>query len=145
MEQDLPCDGAPGCCEKEDVDADKGDSCLLRSNIVHDDSSCSILARSCCPQDCDQELRDAHSYGPPKEDGPAPPLVNSVKAGECGGCVDTTSYQTNNKRIVESGILEELRAIVENEVDASELLKGLKETTSEQALEEVSFETIQVR
>jgi hypothetical protein len=46
---------------------------------------------------------------------------------------------------VESRILKELRPIVEDEVNASELLQSLKETSSEQTLEEIALETIQVR
>ncbi len=37
--QDLPSNGAPGRCEKEDVNANEGDSRLLCCDVVDDDIS----------------------------------------------------------------------------------------------------------
>ncbi len=111
---------------------------------MHDDVSCSILASSGCSQNGDQKLGDAHSYSSPEEHGATTPFVNSIQARECRGSIDTVGDQTDDKGVVESRVLEELRAIVEYEVDASKLLKSLEETSSEQALEEVSLQAVQV-
>ena len=43
---------------------------------------------------------------------------------------------------MEARVLEELRSVIEDEVDAGQLLKGLQRASSEQTLEEVALESV---
>jgi hypothetical protein len=89
-------------------------------------------------------LADSHTNSTEKEKVAAAPLLDEIKTREGGGNVNTGSDHSDDERVVDSGILEERRSVVEDEVDTSELLKGLKSATSEKALSQVTAEAVEV-
>ena len=72
-----PRDRAPGAGEEEDVDAHEGDEDFVRDVGVGG-----------CADDCDDELRDAHSHGTEHEERAATPFLDHVETGEGGDDVD---------------------------------------------------------
>ena len=141
---DDPGAGAPGRGEEEDVDADEGDGGLLGGLVVDDDDAVGVLAGGGGAEDGNEELRDAHADGAPEEDGAAAPFLDGIEAGEGGADVDAVGDQTDGEGVLEAGVLEELGAVVENEVDAGELLQGLQAAASQEPLEQVALEAVEV-
>lgn len=90
------------------------------------------------------ELADSHANSSKEEKRATAPLLDHVQTREGGGDVDTRGDQTDGESVTNTRALEEGRAVVENEVDTSELLESLKSTTSEETLAEVSLEAIKV-
>jgi hypothetical protein len=136
--------GAPGGGEEEDVEADEGDGGLLGGFVVDDDDAVGVLAGGGGADNGDDELRDAHAHGTPEEDGAATPFFDGVEARQGGADVDAVGDETDGEGVLEAGVLEELGAIVENEVDAGELLQGLQAAASQEPLEQVALEAVEV-
>ena len=120
--QHIPSNWPPCSGEEEDIDTDECNGSLLRRNVQDNDVSHVILGRGCCPQNSDQKLRDGHSDGTPKQHGSSSPFVNSVQTGESGDRVDEIGDQAYDEGILETRVLEELGAVVEDEIDTRQLL-----------------------
>jgi hypothetical protein len=141
---DVPGDGSPRRSEEEDVNANEGDTRFLSSHVVDDNVSKIILTGGGGSQDGNEKLRDAHANSAHKQDRASSPLVNGIETGNCRTDIDTAGNQTDNKLILEPRVLEELSAVVEDEVNASQLLKRLEETSSKKTLSKVTLETFDV-
>lgn len=111
---------------------------------MDDDAAGGVLAGGCCAEDGDEELGDAHADGAPEEDGAAAPFLDGVEAREGGGDVNAVGDEADDEGVLEAGVLEELGAVVEDEVDAGELLQGLQAAAGQQALEDVALEAVDV-
>ena len=108
LARDDPCERTPRRREEEDVDADKGDARLLRSDVVHDDGTGRVLARGQGSQHGHEELRDGHSNCTPEQQGPAAEFIDGVQAGEGREHVDHGRNNLDNKGILQSRVLEVL-------------------------------------
>lgn len=108
LASDDPRQRSPRGREEEDVDADKGNARLLRSDVVHDDGSGRVLARRQGPQHGDEELRRSHSDGAPEQEGSTTEFVDGVQAGECRENVDHRGDNLDNEGVFQSGVLEVL-------------------------------------
>ena len=89
-------------------------------------------------------MTDGHTDGAEKEKVAATPLLDKVETGEGRGDVDAGSNHGDDEGVVDAGVLEEGCSVVEDEVDTSELLKGLEGATSEKALAQVTAEAVEV-
>ncbi len=118
LARDDPRQGAPGGRKEEDVDADKGDGRLLRSNVVHDDVAGAVLARAGRAEHGDDELADAHADGAEEEQRAAAPCVGCVEPGDGGYDVDGRGDEGDGEGVGDARVEEVLRAVVEDEVDS---------------------------
>jgi hypothetical protein len=110
----LPGDRTPGGGEEEDVDADECDTGFLCLEVVHKDVSLCVLAGRGSAENSDDELRDGHADGAPEKERSTTPLVDCVKTGEGGDDVYGTGDHADDKGLFDTGILEELGAVVED-------------------------------
>lgn len=99
---DDPGNGAPGTGEEEDVDAHEGNEDLVRDIGVDG-----------CANDCDNELRDAHSDSTEHEQRTATPFLDHVETGEGGDDVDDAGDQSDDEGILDAGVLEEGGTVVD--------------------------------
>lgn len=135
LTSDDPGDWAPRAGEEEDVDADKGNQRSLRRHVV------------CTSNGADNrndELGDGHTNGTKQEKVTATPLVGEVKTRDCGNSVDARRNHGDDKGVPDARVLEEGGSVVENEVDTSELLEGLKTAASCKTLAKVALEAVDV-
>lgn len=131
-----PGHGAPRAREEEDVDAHEGDHGALGGWVLGADDGA---------RDGDDELAHGHADGAEEEEVASAPGFDEVESGEGGGYVDGGGDHGDDEGVVEPGVLEEGGAVVEDEVDAGELLEGLEEASRGQTLAEVAFEAVDVR
>lgn len=111
---------------------------------MNDDIPKGILTGGSCSQNGNKELRHGHADGSQEQDWASSPLVNSVKTGNSRTNIDTAGNQTDNKLILEARVLEELRAVVEDKVDASQLLESLEQASGEKTLSKATLETLDI-
>lgn len=110
LARDNPSKRTPRRRKEEDIDADKCDARLLRSNVVHDDGTGRVLARGQSSKHRYKELGGGHPYGTPKEQRSTAELIDSVQAGESREHVDHRRDDLDNKGIFQSGVFEVLRS-----------------------------------
>jgi len=133
---DDPSERTPRGREEEDVDADKRNASLLRSNIVHNDGAIRVLAGGQRAQHGNEELTDSHADSSPEEQGaPANPL-HSPQARESRHDVDAGCDHLNSETIFNARVEEVLGAIIEDEVDTSKLLQPLQGHAGQLSLED---------
>lgn len=144
LARDDPRQGPPGAGEEEDEDAHKCHGGLLPDEILDEDVAVVVLARGQRAAERDDELRDAHADGAKQEQRAAAPSVNGQEARDRGGHVDGRRDHGNGEAAGDARVLEVARAVVEDEVDARQLLQGLKSHAGELALEDRGPEAVQV-
>lgn len=115
---DDPGEGAPGRREEEDVDAHKGHSGLLPGETLYEDLAVVELAGGQGAADRDDELGHAHANGPPEEERPSAPFVDSIHAGYGRGDVDAGGNHRDDEAAGDTRVLEVLGPVIEDEVDA---------------------------
>lgn len=130
-----PSDWAPRAGEEEDVNADECNKSLLGRLVVDAGNG---------TRDGDNELADSHTDGTEEQEVAATPLLDEVEAREGGSDVDSRCDHADSEGVAETGVLEERSSIVEDEVDTSQLLKRLEETTSKKTLAKAALEAIDV-
>ncbi|KAI7970494.1 hypothetical protein EIK77_005212 [Talaromyces pinophilus] len=140
----IPCDRSPRRSEKEDVDTNESNSCLLSILIMDNDVSKRILTGGSRSKDGNEQLRDGHANCSREQDWASSPLVNSIKTRNSRTDINATSNQTNDKLILESRVLKELCAVVKYEVNTGQLLKGLEQASGQKALPKTTLETLNV-
>lgn len=115
-EEDVPGDWTPRGGEEEYEDADKRNGRFLSRKVIHDDSPLAVLA--CCrrPQNSNNQLRDGHPDSPEEQDRPPPPFINRVQSRNRRAHVNTVDNQGNDELILEPGVLEKLRPVVDDEI-----------------------------
>lgn len=144
LARDDPGERAPGGSEEENVDADKGDASLLGVRVVDDDLALVILARRQGSEHRDEELADGHADGTAKKEKAAAPPVDSPESREGRDDVDDRSNHLDDEGLAETRVLKVLGAVVEDEVDASQLLQSLEAHARKLALEHGAAEAVDV-
>lgn len=141
---DDPGERTPSAGEEEDEDADKGHGGLLAGNVLDEDVAVLVLAGGQGAADGDDELRDTHADGAGEEQRATAPSVNGQEAGDGGDDVDGGGDHGDGEAAGDARVLEVPRAVVEDEVDARELLEGLQSHAGELALQDRGLEAVQV-
>jgi hypothetical protein len=110
---DDPPNRAPRACEEENVEAHEGDEHFVRhlrigshSNNSHD------------------ELAQAHPNGTKEQNRTTTPFLNEIQAREGRKNIDEVGREADKERVTNARVLEELRSIVKDEVNASQLRSG---------------------
>lgn len=139
LASDDPSDWSPSSSEEGDVDADEGDEDLLSGQVgVRDGNT----------DDSDDVLAEEHTSGTDEEERTTASTVNEPDTRNSHTDVDDVGGNGDQERILNTRALEEGRAVVEDEVDTSELLPSLKEDTgqdTEQDLVVSVLEAVEVR
>lgn len=130
-----PGNGSPRAGEEEDVDAHKCDGCALGGEIGGSGDGTS---------DGNDELADTHANGTHEEQITATELLDQPETGEGGGDIDRVGNDLDNEWVLEAGIGEVLSAVVEDEVNTSQLLESLEETSGCETLADSALEAVQV-
>lgn len=132
---DNPCTRSPRRGEEKDVDTDKGDEGLLSGDVG---------GRSTNTNNGDNVLADTHSGGADQEELAATEIVDSPHTREGGNDIDDIGDNTHHERVGDTGLSEESRSVVENElkirkfgrgthVDSGQLLPGLEKNSGQYA------------
>jgi hypothetical protein len=103
LASDNPSDWAPGASEKEDVDADECNQCLLGRLVVDTGNGSS---------DGNDELANGHTNSTEEQEVAATPLLNQVETRESGSNVDAGCDHGNDEGVAETSVLEEGSTIV---------------------------------
>lgn len=90
------------------------------------------------------ELADSHANSAEEQKRATTPSLNEVETRNSRGDVDGRSDHRDGERVRDAGTLEERGAVVEDEVDTSELLKSLEEASSRKTLAKVAAEAVEV-
>lgn len=98
-----PRGGAPGGCEGEDVDADKGD----------EDFGGGVGVGSGGADDGDGEFAEEHEDGAVDEEGASAEALNGVEGERGGADVDDVDDDGDEEGVADAGLLEEGGSIVE--------------------------------
>lgn len=128
-----PGDRTPGAGKEEDVDADKGDEDLVGDVVINGGTD-----------DGDDQLRHTHANGTEQQKRATTPLLDHVKTGEGRHDVDDVGDQGDHEGVLDAGVLEEGGAVVEDEVDTSELLQTLDGASGSETLAESTAEDLEV-
>lgn len=120
---------------EEDVDADEGDQSLLSHYVL--DANAGTNAS-------DDELADSHADGAEEQKRATAPSLNEVKTRKSRGDVNSRSDHRDGERVRNARTLEERSAVVEDEVDTSELLEGLEKAASSKTFAKVAAEAVEV-
>lgn len=134
MDLDLrltPCDGTPGDGKEENVEADEGDENLVGNSGENGNTD-----------NGNDEFANTHSDGSQEKQAATTHLLNEVKTGQSGGDVDQIGDETDDERIPDTRVLEELSTVVEDEVDTGQLLESLETTSGQEPLPHLRGETI---
>lgn len=131
LTSDNPCDGTPRDGKEENVEADESNENLV-GNICED----------CDTDNSNNELADTHPNGSQQKKTAATKFLNEVKTGDSRYNIDQVGNETDEESILNTGVLEELGTIVENEVDTGQLLKGLETTSGHEPLDHLGGETV---
>lgn len=126
-----PCDGAPRGGEEENVDADEGDENLVGSVGENSDTD-----------NGHDELTHTHADGAEEKEITTAHLLDHVDTGQGGDDIDQVGGKTDEERVVNARVLEELSTIVEDEVDTGQLLECLKTTSCQEPLDHVGGEAV---
>ncbi len=136
LSSDDPSNWAPRAGEEEDVDADESDQNLVRNK-------CTLAGGG--TDYGDDKLGDAHADSTEEEKRTTTPLLDHIKTWEGREDVDDVGDQADDERILNTRALEERSTVVEDEVDASELLQGLKTATGSETLAQGTPEAFGIR
>ena len=117
-----PGDRSPRRGKEGDVDANEGNQNLLPGGV---------LGRDRDTDDSDQELADAHADRTDQKQPPTTEPLDTPHPGKSHEHVDDVGGDGDQEGVRNTRVLEEHGAVVENEVDAGELLPGLNKDTSE--------------
>lgn len=118
-----PAARTPGGSEEEDVEADEGNENLVGGFGLGSNTD-----------DGDDVLADAHADGAHQKERPATHSLNEIHTGQGGDDVDNVGNDADDEGVVDAGLLEELCAVVEDEVDTSELLENLDTAANKETL-----------
>jgi hypothetical protein len=132
---DDPGYGTPGAGEEEDVDTDKSNQKTLDRQVLGSNDSTS---------NGNDELADSHANGTEEQKLAATPLLDEPQTGNSRSNVDAGSDHGNDEGVLDTSVLEEACAVVEDEVDASQLLETLKKTAGCETLAKVALEAVEV-
>ena len=77
--------------------------------------------------DSNDELREAHASSTDEEEAATTELVDEGQRADGDDGVDDVADDGDDEGVADAGLLEERRAVVEDEVDAGELLHRLEE------------------
>ena len=94
--------------------------------------------------DGNDELTKAHPDRSEQEESATTHLLNHVQTRKSRDDIDEISDEADEERVIDTGILEELCAVVEDEVDTRELLERLQATSRQEPLDHVRFEAVRV-
>ena len=119
---DNPGDRTPCGCEEGNVNANESDEHTLTSQVVNRDGD---------TNDGDDELANTHASSADQEEAAATIALDAVHSRQSHEDVDDGSSDGNQETVLNTRVLEEGCAVVENEVNAGELLEGLDEDTRE--------------
>ncbi|CAE7208696.1 unnamed protein product, partial [Rhizoctonia solani] len=123
-----PCNGAPGRGKECNVDADKCDQDLLAGHI---------LSRDRHSDNGNQEFTDEHTSRTDEQEATTASFVDEIDARNGHANIDYVGSNRDEERIFDTRVLEECRAIVEDEVDTGELLPSLQEDSGHDASEDL--------
>lgn len=146
LTSDNPGKGTPSRSKEEDVNADKGDGGLggrfvVAGNLAGD----WVLVTRNGTGNSHDELGDGHTDGTEKQQWATSPFVSCVKTRDRGDDIDGRRNHRDDEFVLDASALEVASSVVENEVDTSELLKHLKQASSDLALENRGLEAIEIR
>jgi len=119
---DDPGDRTPCGSEECNVDANESDQNLLSGRVRSRDRDA---------DDGDQELANAHPGGTDQEQPPTTEPLDAPHPRKCHKHVDDVGGDGDQEGVLNTRILEEDGAVVEDEVDTGELLPRLDEDPSE--------------
>lgn len=85
-----------------------------------------VAVRYCDTSDCDDVLANTHADGTDDQERPTAEPLNTPHARKSHENIDNVRRNGDEERVGDTGILEERRAEVENEVDTGELLPCLE-------------------
>lgn len=125
----------------ETYECNQGFLCRI---IPDDDGARCVLGCRGGSNDGNEQLADAHANGTPEQQRSTTPLVNGVETRKRGANVDGGGDHGDDEGVRDTGVLEELSSVVENEVDTGQLLQRLKQTSGRQTLAHSSLEAIKV-
>lgn len=117
---------------------------MLAGHVLNVDVAIFALAGGQGAADGDDELGDTHADGAHKEERATAPSVNGQEAGDGGDDVDGGGDHGNGEAAGDARVLEVARAIVEDEVDPSQLLESLQSHAGELALQDRGLEAVPV-
>lgn len=124
LADDDPRDGPPRRREEGDVDAHESDEHLLTREVRLRDGH---------TRDRDDELAHAHAHRADEQQPAAPKALDAPHTRERHEAVDNVRRDADEEGVLNARVLEEDRAVVEDEVDAGELLPCLKGHAGEDA------------
>lgn len=116
LADDDPRNGPPRRREEGDVDAHERDEHLLAREVRLRDGHA---------RDGNDELTYAHAHRADEQQPATSEALDTPHARECHEAVDDVRRNADEERIFDARVLEENRAVVEDEVDAGELLPSL--------------------
>lgn len=122
LTSDDPGKRTPGRGEEENVDGNKSDTGLLGCGIIDDDVTIGVLASSRGAKNSHNELTDAHTDGTPEEKWATTKLVDGPETGQGGHDVNDRGDDLDREGVADAGVLEVLGSVIEDEVDACQLL-----------------------
>lgn len=117
LADDDPRDGPPRRREEGDVDAHESDEHLLAREVRLRDGH---------TRDGNDELAHAHAHRTDEQQPAASEALDTPHARECHEAVDDVCRDADEEGVFDARVLEENRAVVEDEVDAGELLPSLE-------------------
>lgn len=94
--------------ETHNVDADEGDEHFLSSQILYRDRD---------TDDSDDKLADTHAGSTDEEKTTATEALNTPHSGQGHEDIDNVGGDGDQERVANARVLEECRAVVEDEVD----------------------------
>ena len=109
---DNPTDGTPCGGEEGDIDADESDQNLLPR---------SVRGRNRNTDDADQKLAEGHPSGADQEQLPTTKPLDTPHTRESHEHVDDIDGDSDQERVMNTRVLEEHGAVVDDEVDTGEL------------------------
>ena len=119
---DDPSDGSPSGGEEGDVNADEGDQNLLSGGVGGRDGD---------TNDGDQELANAHPDRTDQKQPPTTEPLDTPHTGKGHEDVDDVRGDRDQEGVMDTRVLEEDGAVVEDEVDTGQLLPSLNKDTGE--------------
>jgi hypothetical protein len=117
----------------------------LRLDVENKNIPVSVLTSRGRAKHGNDKLADTHPDGTPEKKRSSSPVVARVQPREGRHHVDRACDHSNNERITNPTVLEELRAIVKDKVDTRQLLQSLDAHAGKLALAHASAEAIEVR
>ncbi len=129
-----PRHGAPRAGEEEDVDAHKRHQHLVGDGRLRRDA-----------HNRHDELAHAHADGAEEQQRPAAPRLDHVQARKGRHDVDDVGDERRGEGVLDARVVEEVGAVVEDEVDARQLLQRLQAAARQQPLAQRAAHRVGVR